>query len=444
MRSALWILLMMLTNGGSTMPGIAITDLELGDRAYAAGDFIAAEAFYRDAYAAEPTQARMAERLGLLALWRNDLPVAEDYLKAARKNRTWLTRRWPNTVDIDFQLALACVRGGRVGEAADLLRKAAGPVPIGPLKALKVEADRLALFSDERFYRMEGAYEAIIPFMLTDPLPVVQVSVNDSEPVNFFIDTGGEGITLDRAFAERLGIKPVGEYAGEYAGSKQGMTGYGKAERVRLGEFLVSHVPISMLDLEPISRPIFSGMPIGGILGTGFFMRILGTIDYPGQRLVLRRKLTAEAAISRALGLDRREKQFPIWLVETHLIFADGALNGLATAPMLIDTGLAGAGFTTSKSTYADADVEIDWSKAVTGVGGGGEVQAAEVTVKEVLLGRGDQALRRVNLKGVAMKQDNSLFTGALGFKVGGLISHQFFRDYALTLDFHNMHLILQ
>jgi len=32
----------------------------------------------------------------------------------------------------------------------------------------------------------------------------------------------------------------------------------------------------------------------------------------------------------------------------------------------------------------------------------------------------------------------------SLGFDVGGIISHQFFRPYAVTFDFRNMQLILR
>jgi hypothetical protein len=43
------------------------------------------------------------------------------------------------------------------------------------------------------------------------------------------------------------------------------------------------------------------------------------------------------------------------------------------------------------------------------------------------------------------MVQDKplSIFGDRLGFEVGGLISHAFFRPYALTIDFTNMRLVL-
>lgn len=430
--------------GCSGMSTATDVNIEQADAAYSAGRFAEAQALYRMALDAQPGMGRIEGQLGLIALWRNDLAAAENYLKAAREDGPWWTRHWPITAQIDYRLALAYGRAGRVRDAATMWRKAAGPLPYGPFKPLKVNADQLALFDDTTFYHIEGPSEAVVPFVITDPLPVVQVSVNGSTPTNFFIDTGGEGITLDRAFAEEVKATIVGEYPGEYAGGKSGMTGYGKIDELRLGNLTVSNIPISTLDLVPTSHYVFHDMPISGVIGTGFLLRFLTTIDYPNQRLVLRRHTETGNDIDRVLALDGQEHVFPMWLVETHLIFTEGSVNGLETVPMMIDTGLAGAAFMSSRATYSAADVKMDWSKAITGAGGGGEVKGITVTVNELALGSGDNVLRKHGLTGVVTEQDNSIFNGVTGFNVGGLISHQFFRDHALTFDFHNMRLIVQ
>jgi hypothetical protein len=425
------------------MFNVAKSSVKQANRAYTEGRFEEAEGFYLQALSIRSGRSWVEERLGLIALWRNDLDSAERYLNGARQHGSWLARRWPISARIDYHLALTHLRQGRIAEAAAVMRRAAGPWPFGPLKALQVQADQLALFRDDGFYRIEGPEVAVIPFVITDPLPVVALSINDCAPVNFFIDTGGEGITLDQAFAKGLGIASVGECAGEYAGGRRGATGHARLERLRLGDIQLSHLPVTLLDLQAISRQVFAGMPIAGILGTGLLMRFLSTLDYPGQRLVLRRVPASRDAADAALGLDGTQRAFPFWLVDTHLIFAFGALNDLAPALMLIDTGLAGAGFNTSNAIYAEAGVALDWSRAVYGEGGGGSVKGLEVAIAQVRLGSGEGASRRTELKGVAMERDHSLFHHGLGFRVEGLISHQFFRDGALTLDFRNMRLIL-
>jgi hypothetical protein len=133
-----------------------------------------------------------------------------------------------------------------------------------------------------------------------------------------------------------------------------------------------------------------------------------------------------------------------MWLVETHLILSEGSVNSLEPRLMFIDTGLADAGFLTSRRIFAAAGVTMDWSKSGFGAGGGGMVKGLGVSVPEVALGRGAAAIRKRGLRGVVLEGDLSILDGALGFEVGGLISHQFVRDHAVSFDFQNMRLILR
>ncbi len=426
------------------MSKAAKTLIEQADSTYRKGDFSKAEQLYREALPMQPARGRIAGQLGLIALWRNDLRSAENYLKTAKAESPWWARYWPISAQLDYRLALTYIRDGQVYEAADILRKAAGPLPWGPFHQLRVSADQLSLFDDADFYMIEGPDEIAVPFIVTDPLPVVGVSVNGSTPVNFFIDTGGEGIILNRSFANEVGAVIVGEYPGEYAGAKKGMTGYGKIDVLRLDNLVVKNVPISTIDLDATSQRVFSSMPMAGIIGTGFLSHFLATIDYAHRHLMLRPTSESANQTDRKLDLNEKAHSFPMWLVETHFIFTEGSFNGQESEMMLIDTGLAGAAFMTSKARYSAAGVDMDWSKMVTGAGGGGEVRGISVNIDELTLGRGDNRLSKHGLTGVVMEHDNSLFNGTLGFKVGGLISHQFFRDHAVTFDFQHMRLIVQ
>ena len=272
---------------------------------------------------------------------------------------------------------------------------------------------------------------------------MLQISVNGGDAINVFIDTGGEHLILDKAFAAGIGAVIAGEVPGEYAGGKKGLTGYGKVEQVELGGLMIRNLPVNTLDLQPITHTVFPGMEIKGTLGTGLLAQFLSTIDYAKQQLVLRP--IGQSALPEDSNLDtnKHNQRFPMWLVETHFIFVEGSVNHLEPALMFIDTGLADAGFLGSKATLSAAGVDIDWSKADMGAGGGGMIKGAPVSIDELTLGRDGNIIRKQNVRGVVLEKDASLFTGALGFKVGGLISHQFFRDCAITFDFVNMQLIV-
>ena len=415
------------------------TQRQQADDEYRAGRFVAAERLYRAAVVAEPNNARAWERLGTIALWRNDLAGAASHFTNADRHTPWLYRHWPFNIQPNIHRALMHARAGRTREAAQLLARAAGPLPFGTFRELKIRSRQAALFDGQRLYQVAGPAETVVPFVITDPLPVVKVAVNGEPPAEFVIDTGGEGLTLDCRFARKAGVVMAGELRGEYAGGKKGLTRYGKVDAVRLGDMAVRNVPTSCIDLQPIAQTVFGGRAIKGIIGTGLLMPFLATLDYPRARLVLRRPAADAPA-----GTTEQGRCFPMWLVETHLIFVEGSVNNLEPGLMFIDTGLAGAGFHASQDILAAAGVVMDWSEAGMGAGGGGMTKGIEVSVAEVGLGHGQHAIRKYNLKGVAFENDLSLFKDALGFKVAGLISHQFFRDHAVTFDFLNMCLIVR
>ena len=418
--------------------------LKQADSAYRNGQFERAETLYRKILEQQPENGRIEGQLGLLALWRNDLDEADRLLQSAQAHGPWWSKIWPINATIDYHLGLLYSRKGWTDLAAAHLRKGAGRFSFGPFKMMQIVADQLDSFDDRGMYLVEGPQRGDISFLFLEPLPSIEVSVNGSGPVEFILDTGGEGVTLDQVFADKVGARLFGEIQGEYAGGKSGKTGIGSIEKIELGEFSVHQVPVTVLDLEPAATRVFSGRPVAGIIGTGFLYRFLATLDYPNRRLRLQRKLQDADTVDSLLQLTGSEHQFPMRLVETHMIFAEGSLNAQQPVQMFIDTGLAGAAFTTSQKYYAKAGVALDWSNTIIGAGGGGEVEGIIVDIDQITLGNGYDTVRKTNLTGVATKQDISLFNGSAGFKVGGLISHQFFLDHALSFDFQNMRLILQ
>jgi hypothetical protein len=102
-----------------------------------------------------------------------------------------------------------------------------------------------------------------------------------------------------------------------------------------------------------------------------------------------------------------------------------------------VDTGLAGAGVKLAESAIKAAGITLLEKEASEGVGGGGEIRTVPFRVKELALG------------GVTEKNVRGLFDGpfpwesSFGFRLAGMVGHEFFRAYALTLDFDGMRLLL-
>jgi len=328
---------------------------------------------------------------------------------------------------------MAHYRMDRFAEAAEQFARAAGPLPLGPFRNLAGLGRQLAAFGDRAPYRVAGPQVARLEFVATDPLPVVELSVNGGPPALFLIDTGGAELVLDTRLATEAGAEMVSTLDGEYAGRRRARTGLGRVGSIQAGELRIHDVPIHALDLSEL--PAFLGFAVKGILGTRLLMHFLPTIDYPGGALILRRE-TAPARQEQA-------RRIPFWLADTHLILARGRLNGRPPTFFWVDTGLAGSGFLASEAQLRSAGVPIDWSTAQLGPGGGGLVKEASVVIDSLTLGEGDDAITRAAVPGMVQEKPLSIFGDRLGFEVGGLISHAFFRPYALTIDFTNMCLLL-
>jgi hypothetical protein len=109
-----------------------------------------------------------------------------------------------------------------------------------------------------------------------------------------------------------------------------------------------------------------------------------------------------------------------------------------------VDTGLAGKGFTAPESKLQEAGISVDWAEAQEGIGGFGKAKGLDIVLKQLTLGTPPNEVVEHDVPGVAMEKTLGVLGDRLGFWIGGLISHQFFRDYALTLDFRAMRLFLE
>lgn len=270
---------------------------------------------------------------------------------------------------------------------------------------------------------------------MTDPLPVIQVSINGGDPVPFFIDTGGAEVILDSQMAATVGAVRAGRLSGEGGGTK-GHMGLGKVDRLSFANFHIYDVPVHIMDTQPFAA-VFQGLPVKGVIGTRLLMHFLSTIDYRNACLILQPKMTPTPFEM------RNAKVIPFWLIQTHYIVTYGTLNGKVPMLFFVDTGLAGKGFSASESVLQKAGVTVDWSRAEKGITAFGQSETADVTVDRLSLGFDDNEVVALNVPGIVTRPPIPVLGHKLGFFIGGVVSHQFFRDYALTLDFVGMRLIL-
>ncbi len=301
-------------------------------------------------------------------------------------------------------------------------------------------AQKLESFKGLIPYKLKENKPALtrVKFLMTDPLPVVEVRVNRGQAVNFFLDTGASEIIIDSELAKEVAVTLFESERGLFAGGQQANYTHGKVDSLILGNFEIENIPIHVMDVRRFSGPIFKEKQVDGIIGTVFLYHFLATIDYPGGELILRQKTKENWQLLEKQILQEKPIVVPFWLALDHYILAWGKVNRSPEMLFFVDTGLAGGGFACPESTLKEAQIELMEDKATEGLGGGGKIKVIPFMVEELGLGEAKEK----NIIGV--------FTGvfplerAFGFRIGGLISHGFFRHYALTLDYMKMRLILK
>lgn len=131
--------------------------------------------------------------------------------------------------------------------------------------------------------------DTTIPFQLVNRDIYIQVSINNSKPLWFILDTGDKYAAVDLALARSLGVE---------FGDQVAVGGGGK--NVVMGNF-VKNTPFSVLGLTGFSQPLFIAIPLGdlakasgqeiaGILGFDFISQFIIEIDYQKKTLTLHDK----------------------------------------------------------------------------------------------------------------------------------------------------------
>jgi len=403
------IVALALAGSAAAAPNAAIE----ADRLFFAGDFARAQTLYEAVPSGGPRYEAALRQLGAIALYENRLDEAEQALRLA-------VLQDPTDTKADLLLAEAASRRGNFAGAATWLRQAGRGE-----RAAAYEA-----FGNAQAYRITSAEKgARVPFVQTDPLPAVEMSVNGVRGL-FLIDTGAAEIVLDPAFAEKADVAASGGGTGTFAGGKTADITYARIAKIQLQSLDVADVPAVLLSTAGFADAA-KGKTVAGVIGTEFLSRFRATIDYPRGMLVLE---PPDAPRDRVQGIE-----VPFLMVRDHFLVARGALNDGAERAFLVDTGLAGNAFTAPAATLRDAGIAIPSLPPDSDSSEIGESAEAPFDIRALSLGR----VRREDLKGLYGPFPPQL-ESSTGVHIGGIVSHAFFRPYALTFDFARMRIILR
>jgi hypothetical protein len=377
---------------------------------YALGHFTAAQSACDQLSTADKSTFSAQLLRAQLALSLNQFAQAEALLNQAHALQP--DSLWPKKL-----LAQSFIRQDRMPKAAAAY-----------LDANQLElAQQAQSFGDATPYRLEGMGEQVeIKFVRLDPLPVLWVRINGAEAY-FLLDTGGPQVLIDSDFAKQLELPDFGSAQGTFAGGKKEGITYSSVKTLQLGSWILNDVPV-IIKSTAAYAPAGGGLPIKGVIGTELLYHFLSTIDYPGNRLILRRP-SPQASAAAALDAQRHNgAAIPFRLLWDHYMLAEGSINSAPPMQFFVDTGLAGAAFTAPQFTLDAAGITFPADKS----------GYQPFTAKTLTLG----SVTQHDLLGLSGVFPPSLET-ALGARVGGLISHAFFKPYAVTFDFSAMQIYL-
>ncbi|MBN2564925.1 MAG: aspartyl protease family protein [Candidatus Eisenbacteria bacterium] len=299
--------------------------------------------------------------------------------------------------------------------------------------------DVMLAFGQETPWRIswDDAPQTEVPFLETDPLPVIEVEIEGLK-IAAIVDTGGDLFILDTETAESLGMARIASMMGMFAGGMQAEIGFARADSLRVGGATLHAVPISILPTRGLS---LGERQIEGIVGTAVLRQFLSTMDFPRGRLVLRERSESSLDEFQHEVAGRVAEEVPFYLQSSHFLLAHGSLNGHQGLLFHVDSGLAGEpAFAAPRETMEYLHIPIPEMAVHEGVvgGGGGGFATGTFPIAELGLGR----LVRRDLVGTFGGQPPGSYWH-MGFIVDGLISHNFLRDYAWTLDFDRMRMVL-
>jgi hypothetical protein len=388
-----------------------------GEKLFMEGKFEKAELHYKNVLNSDSKNFDALLRLGNISLLKNKHLDAEKFLIDALALK-------PKNKEAMQLLAEVYYRQDKFEKAAPFF---------GNLGEDAV-AKKLESFKGVVPYQVDEEFEiAHIKFVDTDPLPLIEVEVND-QPANFIIDTGGSEVYVDPKLLKEAGGVDFGTTMGLYGGGKQALTGHGKIDKLTMADLTIRNVPVHILDTTRFSAAT-EGHDVHGIIGTVLFYHFIPTIDYPAGKLILQRKTPgALKALENVAG----QIVIPFWMAGDHFIVSWGRVNDGEPQLFFVDTGLAGGGFVPSESTFKESGIQLT-QEGFEGIGGGGNVSVVPFVVQKLSLGE-------------AVEKNITGFYGPFppqlelreGFRIGGIISHQFFRSYSVTFDFEGMRLFLR
>ena len=362
----------------------------------------------------DPGDAAARAALGKLALFADRLGEADSLLGGAGKE--------PEIVSDLY--ALRMHQGDYAGAAA-----------LAPLANEPGRVSILEWMTAHPPYRIAAGPEvAKVPWNRGYPIPLMRVKLN-GRSVLLGIDTGARDLILDQSIARvaRVNVMPS-KIAVFWEGTRIAVQN-AVVQRLELGGLRIEDIPAGVANLRSWSvRVNPQSEPVAGVIGLELLRRFTPTIDYHAGVLELRRPGQTYPA-----GADAQRVPFEIW-GESELTVYGTIASGRRMA-MVVQTGLPGCGVAAPASVFEEVGVKAGMlSRAVKGAGSWLQGRPwTGLNVPTVTVG----GLVRDKVAGWSGALDDAELWRH-GVRRDAIISHDFFKDQRVTIDWARHELVVE
>ena len=198
--------------------------------------------------------------------------------------------------------------------------------------AIAMAAARLHAAAEPEAVTFTAEDVATMPFESLGGLVILPVSIGDSRPLRFVLDSGAGRMVVDRAVADELGLAREGSGYVMGAGAGALRVEYVRDVTLTLPGMTSSGHELAALDLAPLATTV--GGRVDGVIGYQVFERAVVEIDYPAGRVTFR---APERYAYRGPGVELPidiERRWPF--VRGELVLEDGTV---IADRFLVDSG---------------------------------------------------------------------------------------------------------
>ncbi|MBW3671451.1 MAG: aspartyl protease family protein, partial [Acidobacteria bacterium] len=143
-----------------------------------------------------------------------------------------------------------------------------------------------------RIHAVEGSRRSVVQFRFGSPdLPRIAMDVNGSVTADAVLDTGAVMSIVSGSFAERAGIRRLGDFSGEFYGllGEPIAVQFGLIDSLEISGITIRNVPVAIMEDSKLRFLVAENerFDIEFLVGTSFMKEFRLRFDYDRQQLIL-------------------------------------------------------------------------------------------------------------------------------------------------------------